>query len=72
MSNGQLPEDYKDELVKTGIRAFNDGIRVERKRAIELLAKTICNDFKERNSCTHPTCLVLDFKVAEIKGAYGE
>lgn len=69
MSSG---EEVKDLIAQASVRAFNDGIRIERKRAIELLAKTICDDFKLLNSCTHPTCLVLDFKVAEIKGAYGE
>ena len=54
------------------IQAYNDGIRVERRRVIDLLARTVCQDFKQENQCSHPTCYVLDFKVAEIKGAYGE
>lgn len=52
------------------IRAHNDGIRIERRRVVDLLARTVCQDFKQENQCSHPTCYVLDFKIAEIKGAY--
>lgn len=52
------------------VKAFNDGITIERRRAVEILARTVCEDFKEKNQCSHPACYILDFKIAEIKGAY--
>lgn len=52
------------------IDAYNDGIRLERRRVVDLLARTVCQDFKQENQCSHPICYVLDFKIAEIKGAY--
>lgn len=61
MSKGQDPDL---------IRAYNDGIRIERRRVVDLLTRTVCQDFKQENQCSHPTCYVLDFKIAEIKGAY--
>lgn len=64
------PEEVRDIIAQASVRAFNDGIRVERKRAVELLLRTVCEDYKEKHACTHPTCYVLDFKIAEIKGAY--
>lgn len=67
---GSEPEEVRDIIAQASVRAFNDGIRVERKRAVELLLRTVCEDYKEKHACTHPTCYVLDFKIAEIKGAY--
>lgn len=64
------PEEVRDIIAQASVRAFNDGIRVERKRAVEVLARTVCQDYKDNHACSHPTCYVLDFKIAEIKGAY--
>jgi hypothetical protein len=69
---GSNPEELRDMIAQASIKAFNDGIRVERKRVVELMLRTVCEDYKEKHACTHPTCYVLDFKIAEVKGAYGE